>query len=248
MRIQDDVINLAPTDIPWLRDDCTMCFRMKYRYGFPRPKKASNPNPIFSKMAAAQSKFFKENVNAIYTEKQVKSCVIEYGGRKFRIKGRLDMAIATRELVYVPDFKSTSPNLDNVDKYWMQLMCYAFCLTNPSEDKKSPQLKPAQIGIVYFDPTKEFTADRIHGTTIDDHVHTAFQGQKAAFHGIVGWIEFDLDYKRFLKRLEETVLELITSPLEPETSCQYCSYGMNFVKVFEKKKAIWEAQDDEEET
>ena len=216
-KVYENIVNLAPSDLTFLWDECPRCFYLKVKEGQRRP---STPFPaVFNRLDKAQKNFFKgrpvEEVDpslpaGIVAQQDVRvhSAPIDILRRDTAVtfRGEIDTVLAFNDGSYgIIDFKTTETKANLVERYSRQLHAYAWAAETPAEGK--PLLDPvSRLGLFCFEP----------------YDMVALNGD-FAFRASPTWIEAPRDDGAFLRFLSD-VLDVVEAPNPPAAGerCQFC--------------------------
>jgi hypothetical protein len=212
-------LNLSPSDLTFLYEECRRCFWLKVGGNLPRPR-APFPR-IFAVLDGHTKEFFSakrtEEISPrllpgrIYCgDRWVRSRPLSVPGhrRKVLLRGRIDTALAFDDGTFgIVDFKTTEPKAHHVGLYGRQLHSYALAAENAA--RGSLELKHvSQLGLLCIEP-----------------VGVAGHEEGVAFYGEPHWVEVPRDDDAFLAFLLQVLLLLDRkSPPEPSADCQFCRY------------------------
>ncbi len=212
-------IKLAPSDLTFLWEECRRCFWMKVRGGQKRP---SGPFPKIFKRLDRQTKAFFHGRRTeelaiairpgrvILNDCRVRSMPLEVPGHlpPVMLGGSIDTIIEFDDQSYgIVDYKTSGPKEGHVANYARQLHAYALAAENPSPG--SVTIRPiTQLGLLVVEPTSMVSVK-----------------EGVAYVGIPRWVEIERGDEAFMLFLSEVldILEL-TSPPEPNPSCQFCAF------------------------
>lgn len=158
-----EIINLAPSDLTFLWEQCSRCFYRKVKTGL-RPPSIPIPK-VFNKLDASQKAHFggkpTESLGCglpagllVLGGRWVKSQPITVPGHATQVvlRGYIDTAAAFEDGTFgVIDFKTAEPNPAFVEFYGRQLHSYAIALEN-SDDPAAGLAPISRLGLICFEP------------------------------------------------------------------------------------------------
>lgn len=221
--ILNKTVQLSPSDLTFLWDECKRCFYLKVMRDIKRP---SAPFPaMFGKIDGLMKEFYRGKVNADLTPELPPGSVVDMGrwvesnlitipGRRIRCKlrGIYDTLLAFNDGTYgVVDFKTSDPKESHVEFYGRQLRAYAYALEHPSPIM-APACRVSRLGLLIVSP---------------DEMRVEEDG-RIAYVGSVTWKEIPVDESGFLLFLEDVISVLEQDdPPAPAEKCAYCIYRAN---------------------
>ena len=213
---------IAPNDLIFLMNECSLCFWRKERLGLARP---STPFPgQYSQLAARQSDFFvgrtTQQLSAelppgkvTVAKRWVKSEPIDVPGHRSKvvIRGRIDLALAFDNGDFgLADLKTSAPDSGLGAKYFPQVSLYSLALERPAPGQFG-LLPVTRMGLLLLYPGR---------------MSAAGDGFSIAFEPT--WIEIQRDDAAAFQLLND-VLDIVEDPSAPVPSdrCKFCRYRSN---------------------
>jgi hypothetical protein len=221
---EEIVVNISPSDLPYLWEECKQCFYLKSVHRIYQPSIFPS---IFGKIDQAERRYFHGRRSYALCEqlplgvldceeKKLTSVPIEVPGHtaRCRIVGKHDCLIRFVEPELgagVVDFKCMAPDDRRVPLLARQLHAYAFALERPASGFLQA-FPVTRLGLYCVEPR------HVWGIST------------ATSEGLVlgitpTWIDVPRDDKGFLSLLREILdVVLLSEPPSAGSGCQYCRY------------------------
>lgn len=219
-------IKISPSDLCFLFEESPWGFYCKYKESIPRvpgifPRIFSLIDELMKK------KFTGVNLNEInpnlpdgivsHADSWVMSKPIinpDYPDIEIILRGKIDSMISHSDGTYsVIDFKTSEINPVYLEKYKVQLSCYAYAILNCDDNRSLSLQNVDKLGLIVFEPDG-FAADK---------------NDRAGLKGSLKYISFSYNEDEFLSFIKNNIIPLLAGPQpKPSLSDEHWLYLKRF--------------------